>query len=81
MSEIAQHSAEQLKSFIERIERLEEEKNTFSDDIKSVYAEAKSVGFLTGPMRTIIKFRKKCEKERYEEDCIITSYLTALGMK
>ena len=71
---------DQLKSFIERIERLEEEKKTIADDIKDVYGEAKGTGFDTKILRKIISLRKKPAAERAEEDAILELYLQALGM-
>lgn len=73
-------AAGQLRSFIERIERLEEEKQSYADDIKDVYAEAKGTGFDTKAIRTIIKLRKKDAAERQEEEAIMDLYKTALGM-
>ncbi|TWH28703.1 MULTISPECIES: DUF2312 domain-containing protein [unclassified Aminobacter] len=73
-------AAGQLRAFIERIERLEEEKKTISDDIKDVYAEAKGTGFDTKAMRTIIRLRKKDQAEREEEEAMLDLYLSALGM-
>jgi uncharacterized protein (UPF0335 family) len=73
-------AASQLRAFIERIERLEEEKKTISDDIKEVYAEAKGTGFDTKAVRTIIRLRKKDQAERQEEEAIIELYMAALGM-
>jgi uncharacterized protein (UPF0335 family) len=70
----------QLRSFIERIERLEEEKKTISDDIRDVYAEAKGNGFDTKVMRQVIRIRKKDAAERQEEEAILDLYLHALGM-
>jgi len=70
----------QLRSFIERIERLEEEKKTISDDIKDVYAELKGNGFDTKAVRSIIRLRKKEEHERQEEEAMIQLYKDALGM-
>jgi len=70
----------QLRAFIERIERLEEEKKTISEDIKEVYAELKGTGFDTKAVRTIIRLRKKEEHERQEEEAIIQLYKDALGM-
>lgn len=74
-------AAGQLRAFIERIERLEEEKQTISEDIKEVYAEAKGTGFDTKAMRAIIRLRKKDQAERQEEKAILDLYLHALGMK
>ncbi len=73
-------AAGQLRAFIERIERLEEEKKTISDDIKEVFAEAKGTGFDTKAMRTIIRLRKKDQAERQEEEAVLDLYLAALGM-
>lgn len=71
----------QLRAFIERIERLEEEKKTISDDIKEVYSEAKNSGFDTKAIRTIIRLRKKEDGERQEEEAMIDLYKDALGMR
>jgi uncharacterized protein (UPF0335 family) len=73
-------AAGQLRAFIERIERLEEEKKTIADDIKEVYAEAKGTGFDTKAVRTIIRLRKKDQAELLEEEAIIDLYKAALGM-
>ncbi|WP_420961377.1 DUF2312 domain-containing protein [Brucella sp. IR073] len=70
----------QLRAFIERIERLEEEKKTISDDIKDVYAELKGSGFDAKAVRTVIRLRKKEEHERQEEEAMIQLYKDALGM-
>ncbi|APH70157.1 DUF2312 domain-containing protein [Aquibium oceanicum] len=74
-------AAGQLRAFIERIERLEEEKQTIADDIKDVYAEAKGTGFDTKAVRTIIRLRKKDQAERQEEEAILDLYKSALGMQ
>jgi uncharacterized protein (UPF0335 family) len=71
---------DQLRSFIERIERLEEEKKTLVDDIKDVYGEAKGMGYDTKIMKKVIALRKKDDQERMEEDLILDTYLQALGM-
>jgi uncharacterized protein (UPF0335 family) len=73
-------AAAQLRAIIERIERLEEEKKTISEDIKEIYAEAKGTGFDTKAVRTIIRLRKKDQAERQEEEAIIDLYKAALGM-
>ena len=73
-------AADQLKSFIERIERLEEEKAGLAGDIKEIYAEAKGTGFDTKAMRKIIAMRKKDFAERREEEAILDLYMQALGM-
>jgi len=71
---------DQLKSIIERIERLEEEKKTISDDIRDVYAEAKGNGFDVKALRTIVRLRKQDANERAEEETILETYMQALGM-
>jgi uncharacterized protein (UPF0335 family) len=71
---------DQLKAFIERVERLEEEKKATADDIRDVYAEAKSTGFDVRALRTIIKMRKQDANERAEQEAILDVYLHALGM-
>lgn len=70
----------QLRAFIERIERLSEEKQTVADDIKVVFAELKASGFDTKAVRTIIRLRKKEPHERQEEQAMIQLYMDALGM-
>jgi uncharacterized protein (UPF0335 family) len=70
----------QLKAIIERIERLEEEKKTISDDIRDVYAEAKGNGFDVKALRTIVRLRKQDANERAEEETILETYMLALGM-
>jgi len=71
---------DQLKAIVERIERLEEEKKTISDDIRDVYAEAKGNGFDVKALRTIIRLRKQDTNERAEQETILETYLQALGM-
>lgn len=71
---------DQLKAFIERIERLSEEKAAISNDIKDVYAEAKGNGFDTAILRQIIKIRKQDASERLEQEALLELYMTALGM-
>ncbi|MBS0284015.1 DUF2312 domain-containing protein [Sphingomonas sp. 67-36] len=73
-------SAEQLRLFIERIERLEEEKKAFADDIRDVYSEAKSTGFDTKTIRAIIRLRKMEKHARDEADALLETYRNALGM-
>jgi len=72
---------DRLRSFIERIERLEEEKAALSADIREVYAEAKSVGFDTKIMRQVIKLRKMEQADREEQESLIDTYMAALGMQ
>ena len=71
---------DQLKSIIERIERLEEEKKTISDDIRDVYAEAKGNGFDVKALRQVVRLRKQDVDERKEQEAILETYLQALGM-
>ncbi|MCT8268058.1 MULTISPECIES: DUF2312 domain-containing protein [Afifella] len=73
-------AAGQLRAFIERIERLEEEKKTLSEDIREVYAEAKSNGFDTKVMRQVVRLRKQDVAERQEQEAILDLYMHALGM-
>ncbi|WP_407049830.1 DUF2312 domain-containing protein [Methyloraptor flagellatus] len=73
-------AADQLRSFVERIERLEEEKKTIADDIKDVYAEAKGTGYDTKILKQVIKIRKQDKSEREEQEAILDLYLSALGM-
>ncbi len=73
-------NAGHLQAFIERIERLEEEKKALADDIKDVYAEAKGNGFDIKIMRKIVSLRKQDRDKRQEEDEILGLYLAALGM-
>ena len=70
----------QLKSIVERIERLEEEKKVIAGDIKEVYAEAKANGFDTKILRKVISLRKKEPAERDEEESMLDVYMAALGM-
>ncbi|MGH6874374.1 MAG: DUF2312 domain-containing protein [Aestuariivirgaceae bacterium] len=70
----------QLKSLVERIEKLEEEKKAIAGDIKEIYAEAKAQGFDTKILRKVIGLRKRDVHEREEEEAILDLYLHALGM-
>jgi uncharacterized protein (UPF0335 family) len=72
---------DQLKAIVERIERLEEEKKTISDDIRDVYAEAKGNGYDVKALRTIVRLRKQDANERAEEDAILDTYMQALDMR
>jgi uncharacterized protein (UPF0335 family) len=74
-------AAQQLKSIIDRIERLEEEKAGLQSDIKDIYAEAKSNGFENKIIRQIIRLRKKEKQERQEEEELLELYMAALGME
>ena len=71
---------ERLRSFIERIERLEEDKKGLTADIREVYAEAKGTGFDPKVMRQVIKLRKMAESDRQELSYLLDTYLHALGM-
>ncbi len=70
---------DQLKSIVERIERLEEEKSTIATDIKEVYAEAKGNGYDTKVLRKVVALRKRDLNERKEEESILDLYLQAVG--
>jgi uncharacterized protein (UPF0335 family) len=70
---------DQLKSIVQRIERLEEEKKTIADDIKEVYAEAKANGYDVKVLRKVISIRKRDARERQEEEAILDLYLQAVG--
>lgn len=72
-------NGDQLKSIVERIERLEEEKKTISDDIKEIYAEAKGNGYDANVLRKVIAIRKRDANERAEEEAILDLYLQAVG--
>lgn len=69
-----------LKSYVERIERLEEDKSGIASDIRDVYAEAKSNGFDSKIMRQIVKLRKMKHNERVEQEYILDLYKRALGL-
>ncbi|WP_119308177.1 DUF2312 domain-containing protein [Cohaesibacter haloalkalitolerans] len=80
MSNTGGVAADQLRAFVERIERLEEEKKAISDDIKDVYAEAKGNGYDVKVMRQIVRMRKQDSNERMEMEALLDLYLHALGM-
>ena len=73
-------SKDQLKSIIERVERLEEEKKTIADDIRDIYAEAKGNGYDTKALRTIVRMRKQDADDRRQQEAILETYMHALGM-
>lgn len=73
-------AGERLKSFIDRIERLEEEKATLAADIREVYGEAKSVGFDVKIVRQIIRIRKMDQSDRQEQEELLNVYMRALNM-
>lgn len=72
-------SGDQLKSVVERIEKLEEEKQTIADDIREVYAEAKGNGYDVKVLRQVIAIRKRDANERAESEAILDLYLQAVG--
>ena len=71
---------DQLKAFVERVERLEEEKKAIADDIRDVYAEAKANGFDVKALRTIVRLRRIDVEERREQEAVLETYMHALGM-
>lgn len=81
MTEIGHNSIakDQLKSIIERVERLEEDKKAISDDIKDVYSEAKGNGYDVRALRAIVRYRKEDAQDRAEREAIFETYLNALG--
>jgi uncharacterized protein (UPF0335 family) len=72
-------SAQRLKSFIERIERLEEERKALGADLKEVYSESKSAGFDTKIIRQVVKLRKMDKADRQEQEALLQVYLDAVG--
>lgn len=80
MSDAGGVAADQLRAFIERIERLEEEKKVFADDIKDVYGEAKANGYDVKILKKIVSLRKMQPHERSEEEAVLDLYMHALGM-
>lgn len=74
-------AADQLRLFIERIERLEEEKKGIADDIRDVYAEAKATGYDVKTMRAIIRLRKMENHDRMEAEALLETYKAALGIE
>lgn len=79
--DVAGVTGERLKAFIERIERLEEEKAGIAEDIKEVYSEARGVGFDAKIMKMIVRLRKKSREERQEEEALLDLYMNAVGME
>ncbi len=73
-------AADQLRLFIERIERLEEEKKGIADDVRDVYAEAKASGYDTRTMRSIVRLRRMEKNARDEADALLETYRNALGL-
>ena len=74
-------SGDRLKQLIERIERLEEEKAGLAEDVRDVYAEAKSAGFETKIMRAIVKLRKMDREKRQEHEELLELYKSAIGLE
>lgn len=80
MTDVGGVTAEQLRSYIERIERLEEEKAELAANVREVFAEAKANGFDTKVMRQVLKLRKMDASDRAEQESLLDLYLQALGM-
>lgn len=80
MTTLQASAQNQLRQFVEQIERLEEEKKALAADIRDKFLEAKAVGFDVKALREIIKLRKKSQNERQEEEGILEVYMHALGM-
>jgi uncharacterized protein (UPF0335 family) len=80
MSDINGTTRDQLRAFIERIERLEEEKAALAIDIREVYAESKAMGFDAKTLRAVIRIRKQDDHERMEQEALLATYMIALGM-
>ncbi len=81
MADTGAIAADHLKSFIERIERLEEEKAALAADVREVFAEAKSAGFDVKIMRQVLRLRKLDSADRQEQEALLDIYLHALGME
>lgn len=79
-SEVNRATADELRQFVERIERLDAEKKEIADQRKEVFAEAKARGYLTGPIRKIIALRKRDAYDVAEEEAVMEMYKQALGM-
>lgn len=80
MAETGGIAGAQLRSIVERIERLEEERKALGDDIRDIYAEAKANGFDTKTLRSVVRLRKQDRAEREEQAALLDLYLHALGM-
>jgi uncharacterized protein (UPF0335 family) len=81
MANVGGIAGDRLKSFIERIERLEEEKRALAEDVKEIYSEAKGAGFDVKIIRQVIRIRKMDEDDRDEAEALLDTYLRAIGMK
>lgn len=80
MTTLQASTQNQLRQFVEQIERLEEEKSAIAGDIREKYLEAKGVGFDVKALRQIVRLRKKSKVDREEEEAIVATYMHALGM-
>ncbi len=80
MADVGGVAADHLRSYIERIERLEEEKKALADDIREIFAEAKGTGFDVKAMRSILKLRKMDKADYQEQEYMVDLYKHALGM-
>ena len=80
MSDAQGVARDQLRAFVARIERLEEERSNITADMREVYAEAKAMGFDTKTLRTVVRLRKQDQNERREQEELLTLYMHALGM-
>ena len=80
MTDVVGIASERLQSFMERVERLEEEKKALMDDIKDVFAEAKGTGFDVKIMRQVLRLRKLDKEDRQEQEHLLELYKAALGM-
>lgn len=81
MTSVRGVSADRLRSFVERIERLEEEKAALAGDVREVYSEAKGAGYNVKVMRQVMRLRKLDKDARAEQEAILETYLRALGMQ
>jgi len=81
MPDIAGVQGDRLKSFVERVERLEEEKKALAEDIKEIYAEAKAIGYDAKIMRKIVMLRRIAADKRREEQELLGLYAAAIGMQ
>lgn len=80
MANVGGIAGDRLRSFIERIERLEDERRALGEDIREVYSEAKGAGFDAKIMRQVVRIRKLDQNERDEQEALLETYMAALGM-
>ena len=80
MTTLQASAQNQLRQFVEQLERLEEEKKAIADDIRDKFAEAKALGFDVKALRQVLRLRKKSKADREEEEAVLETYLHALGM-